>query len=51
MPVQASLSSNEVVQLDGEVTIDRSDFDLTWNQLGMASLQNTITIRTVFTRP
>jgi polyisoprenoid-binding protein YceI len=50
VPVQLSASGNELVQLDAEVTIDRSDFGLTWNQLGMASMKNVITVRAVFTR-
>ena len=50
MPVQVSLSGNELVQVDGEVTIDRSEFGLSWNQMGMASMKNTIAIRAVFTQ-
>jgi polyisoprenoid-binding protein YceI len=38
------------VQFDAEVPVNRADFGLTWNQLGMASMHNTITIHTVFTR-
>ncbi len=30
--------------------VDRSDFGLTWNQMGMASTKNTITIHAVFTK-
>ena len=48
-PVAVS-ASGEVIQLDAEVVIDRSGFGLTWNQLGMVSMKNTITIRAVFTR-
>lgn len=39
------------VRLDGEVQVSRADFGLTWNQMGMASMDNTITIHAVFTRP
>jgi polyisoprenoid-binding protein YceI len=38
------------VSLDGEVRVNRADFGLTWNQLGMASTDNTITVHAVFTR-
>jgi polyisoprenoid-binding protein YceI len=38
------------VHLDGELVVDRADFGLTWNQMGMASMSNTITVHAVFTR-
>jgi polyisoprenoid-binding protein YceI len=38
------------VTLDGELHVNRSDFGLNWNQLGMVSMQNTITIHAVFTK-
>jgi polyisoprenoid-binding protein YceI len=38
------------VALDGEVPVNRADFGLTWNQLGMVSMHNTIAIHAVFTR-
>jgi len=38
------------VALDATVEVDRSQYGLTWNQLGMASVHNTITIHAVFTR-
>ena len=38
------------VRLEAEVRINRGDFGLTWNQLGMASMDNTITVHAVFTR-
>jgi len=37
--------------LDGEVQVNRADFGLIWNQMGMASMRNTITVHAVFTRP
>jgi polyisoprenoid-binding protein YceI len=37
------------VELDGELQVDRSDFGLTWNQMG-TSMHNTITVRAVFTK-
>jgi polyisoprenoid-binding protein YceI len=38
------------VELDGEIQVNRADFGLTWNQLGMSSVHNTITVHAVFTR-
>lgn len=38
------------VRLDAEIQINRADFGLTWNQMGMASMDNTITVQAVFTR-
>lgn len=38
------------VSLDTEIEVNRGDFGLTWNQLGMASMHNTITVHAVFTR-
>jgi polyisoprenoid-binding protein YceI len=39
------------VRLDAEVPVDRADFGLTYSPLRMASLNNTITVHAVFTRP
>ncbi len=49
-PVAVSAPGDQEMHLDAEVRIDRSDFGLTWNQLGMASMRNTITVHAVFTR-
>ncbi len=38
------------VVVDAEARVDRSDFGLTWNQLGMASMQATVSVHAVFTR-
>jgi len=38
------------IWLDAEVRINRADFGLTWNLMGMVSLNNTLTIHAVFTR-
>jgi polyisoprenoid-binding protein YceI len=51
LPARVFAPSDDVVHLDAEVVIDRSDFGLTWNQIGMASMKNTIAIHAVFTRP
>jgi len=36
--------------LDGELQVNRADFGLTWNRIGIASMHNTITVHAVFTR-
>jgi polyisoprenoid-binding protein YceI len=36
--------------LDATVQVDRSEFGITWNQLGMASMINDVTIHAVFTK-
>ncbi len=48
----ASVSAfdGDEVWLDAELKVNRADYGLTWNQLGMASMHNTITIHAVFTR-
>jgi polyisoprenoid-binding protein YceI len=38
------------VSLDGELQVNRSDFGLNWNQLGMSSMVSTITVHAVFAR-
>jgi polyisoprenoid-binding protein YceI len=38
------------VWFEAGIRVNRADFGLTWNQLGMASMHNTITIHAVFTR-
>jgi polyisoprenoid-binding protein YceI len=45
-----SAVDGDEVWFDAEVQVNRADFGLTWNQLGMASMRNTITIHAVFTR-
>jgi polyisoprenoid-binding protein YceI len=47
---QVSVISDGEVSLDAEIQVDRSDFGLTWNQMGMASMHNTIIVHAVFTR-
>lgn len=48
----ATVSAPEAGQLwlDAEIQVDRSDFGLTWNQMGMASMHNTITVHAIFTK-
>jgi polyisoprenoid-binding protein YceI len=38
------------VRLDGELRVNRADFGLTWNRMGIASMDNTIIVHAVFTR-
>jgi len=49
-PATVALASDREAVLDATVRVDRSEFGLTWNQLGMASMNNTIAIHAVFTR-
>jgi polyisoprenoid-binding protein YceI len=46
----ASTPGDGEIWLDAEVRINRADFGLTWNRLGMTSMHNTLTIHAVFTR-
>lgn len=46
----ASVRGDGEVWLDAEVIINRADFSLTWNLMGMASMNNTLTIHATFTR-
>jgi polyisoprenoid-binding protein YceI len=38
------------IWLDAEVRINRADFGLTWNPMGLVSMNNILTIHAVFTR-
>jgi polyisoprenoid-binding protein YceI len=38
------------VWLDGDLQVDRTDFGMVWNMIGIASVHNTITVHAVFTR-
>src|ERR1700733_2015324 len=47
----ATVSSTDgEVSLDGELQVNRCDFGLTWNKLGIAPMDNTIVVHAVFTR-
>jgi polyisoprenoid-binding protein YceI len=46
----ATVQDGSEIWLDAEVHINRADFGLTWNFLGMVSLDSTLTIHAVFTR-
>ena len=45
-----TVQGNGAIWLDSEVHINRADFGLTWNFLGMVSMHNILTIHAVFTR-
>jgi polyisoprenoid-binding protein YceI len=47
---RVSAASDSEISLDAEVPVNRTDFGLTWNQMGMASVHNTITVHAVFTK-
>lgn len=38
------------VTLDGELPVNRADYGLTWNFIGIAAMDNTIEVHAVFTR-
>jgi polyisoprenoid-binding protein YceI len=42
--------TGDEVTLDGEIPVNRADFGLTWNFLGIASMHNKIAVHAVFTR-
>ncbi len=46
----ASVRGDGEVWLDADVRINRADFGLTWNVMGMAAMNNTLTIHTAFIR-
>ncbi|HEX5303581.1 MAG TPA: YceI family protein [Streptosporangiaceae bacterium] len=43
-------ATDHEVRLDGELRVNRTDFGLTWNRMGIASVDNTIVVHAVFTR-
>ena len=45
----ATVHSDGEIWLDAEVRVNRADFGLTWNLMGMVSMNNTLTIHAVFT--
>jgi polyisoprenoid-binding protein YceI len=46
----ASVRGDGEIWLDAQVRINRADFGLTWNLMGVVSMNNTLTIHAVFTR-
>ena len=49
-PATVRVAGSGAVWLDAEVHINRADFGLVWNQMGMASMKNTLTIHAMFAR-
>jgi polyisoprenoid-binding protein YceI len=49
-PATVAQAGDSEVALDATVQVDRSEFGLTWNRMGMTSMNNTITIHAVFTK-
>jgi polyisoprenoid-binding protein YceI len=49
-PAGVSRLDDGAIALDVTLQIDRSEYGLTWNQMGMASMKNTITIHAVFAK-
>jgi polyisoprenoid-binding protein YceI len=47
-PAKVSVLGTGEVRLDAEVPVNRAGFGLIWNQMGMASMKNTITVHAVF---
>jgi polyisoprenoid-binding protein YceI len=43
-------ATGDEVRLDGKLQVNRADFGLTWNRMGIASMDNTIIVHAVFTR-
>jgi len=46
----AAVHGDGEIWLDAEIIINRADFGLTWNLLGLVSMDNVITVHGVFTR-
>jgi len=46
----ASVQGDDEIWLDAQTHINRADFGLDWNSMGMAAMSNTLTIHAVFTR-
>ena len=43
-------SADDEVWLDGELQVNRADYGMTWNRMGIASMENTIVVHAVFSR-
>jgi polyisoprenoid-binding protein YceI len=46
----ASVHGDGEIWLDARVRVNRTDFGLTWNWLGLVSVTSALTIHAVFTR-
>jgi polyisoprenoid-binding protein YceI len=45
-----SAAGDSEITVTSELDVDRGDYDVTWNQLGMARMNNSVSIKAVFTR-
>ncbi|HEY1917347.1 MAG TPA: YceI family protein [Streptosporangiaceae bacterium] len=45
-----AVHDGDEVWLDGQAQINRADYGLTWNRLGMSAVDNTLTVHAVFSR-
>ena len=45
-----SVPGDAGVWFDAEINVNRADFGFTWNQMGLVSMINTLTVHAVFTR-
>ena len=50
VPITITMPGDGVVQLECDIVIDRAEFGIDWNRMGVVSMKNTITARAVFTR-
>jgi polyisoprenoid-binding protein YceI len=48
--VSAAVPGNGEVRLDAQVPVNRADFGLSWNRMGLVSMDNVITVHAVFAR-
>jgi hypothetical protein len=42
--------ADDAVELNGELPVNRAEYGLTWNLIGIAAMDNIIAVRAVFTR-
>jgi YceI-like protein len=49
-PAKVAVVNSGEVWLNAEIQVNRADFGLTWNLMGMTSMQNTITVNAVFAK-
>jgi polyisoprenoid-binding protein YceI len=47
----ATVQGDGEIRLDAEVLINRGDYGVTWNLMGMTSMNSILTLHAVFTRP
>jgi polyisoprenoid-binding protein YceI len=49
LDAKVSAADGEVV-LDGDLRVNRADYGMTWNFIGVAAMESTIVVHAVFTR-